>query len=202
MISSSSPNRHDAELPPAIISNVSAPFVEPTRIGTFAALRLDWRANRDDPKSLIVLTFFRIANLVSRQKKAHAALYYLGTPVLIAYKLIVGWILGIDIPSGTKIGPGLRLLHGQTLVINKAAVIGRNCTLRHATTIGAKIMRDGRAGPSPVLMDNVNVGSNVVIIGDIVIGEHAVIGAGSVVTKSVPARAVVVGNPARIIGQN
>jgi putative colanic acid biosynthesis acetyltransferase WcaB len=61
------------------------------------------------------------------------------------------------------------------------------------------VLLDGRAGPSPVIMNNVDVGSNAVIIGDIVIGDGAIIGAGAVVTKSVPARAVVAGNPARII---
>jgi putative colanic acid biosynthesis acetyltransferase WcaB len=162
-------------------------------------LRLEWRANRHDTKSIIVVTLFRVANLVSRQKSIRPALWYLGTPILIVYKLVVAWILCVDIPSGTTIGPGLRLFHGQALVINKAAVIGKNCTLRHATTIGCKVPRDGRAGPSPTLRDNVDVGSNAVIIGDLVIGDDAIIGAGAVVTKSVPAGAVVAGNPARII---
>jgi putative colanic acid biosynthesis acetyltransferase WcaB len=173
--------------------------MDDTPIGTFATLRIDWRANRHDTKSLIVLTLYRFANLVSRQKKAHPVVWYLGTPMLIVYKMIVAWILCVDIPSGTKIGPGLRLFHGQALVINKAAVIGKNCTLRHGTTIGCKIGRDGRAGPSPVIMDNVDIGSNAVIIGELVIGDNAIIGAGAVVTKSVPERAVVAGNPARII---
>jgi putative colanic acid biosynthesis acetyltransferase WcaB len=200
-MTSLSPNacRRSAEMPKARLSNVGTPLVDDAPIGTFAALRLDWRANRHDFKSVLVLTLYRLANLVSRQKKTHPVLWHLGTPVLIFYKMTVAWILGIDIPSGTRIGPGLRLFHGQTLVINKAAVIGRNCTLRHGTTIGCKVLLDGRAGPSPVIMNNVDVGSNAVIIGDIVIGDGAIIGAGAVVTKSVPARAVVAGNPARII---
>ena len=171
-------------------------------IGIWAALRLDWRSNRHDTKSVIVVTLYRFANLVSRQKRTRPVLYYLGTPILIFYKMTVAWILGIDIPSSSKIGPGLRLFHGQALVINPDTIIGRNCTLRHATTIGCKIMPDGRGGPSPVIMDNVDIGSNAVIIGDLMIGENAIIGAGAVVTKSVPARAVVAGNPARIIRTN
>ena len=59
----------------------------------FAALRLDWRANRHDTKSVIVATLYRFANLVSRQKKTRPLLYYLGAPVLIVYKMVVAWIL-------------------------------------------------------------------------------------------------------------
>jgi putative colanic acid biosynthesis acetyltransferase WcaB len=61
------------------------------------------------------------------------------------------------------------------------------------------MLPNGEQGPSPVIGDNVEIGSNVVIIGDISIGDGAIVGAGSVVTKDVPAHAVVVGNPARII---
>ena len=51
----------------------------------------------------------------------------------------------------------------------------------------------------PHLEDNVFVGPNAVIIGKVRIGEGAIIGAGAVVTKDVPAKAVVGGNPAKII---
>jgi acetyltransferase-like isoleucine patch superfamily enzyme len=47
----------------------------------------------------------------------------------------------------------------------------------------------------------VDVGANAVILGAITIGDGAVIGAGAVVLKDVPARAVVAGNPARVISQ-
>jgi serine acetyltransferase len=51
----------------------------------------------------------------------------------------------------------------------------------------------------PVIGNNVTVGSNVVIIGDITIGDHVLIGAGSVVIKDVPSNCVIAGNPAKII---
>ena len=49
-------------------------------------------------------------------------------------------------------------------------------------------------------MDGVTIGPNVCIIGDITIGKGAVIGAGAVVVKDVPANAIVAGNPAKVIG--
>lgn len=51
-------------------------------------------------------------------------------------------------------------------------------------------------------MDNVTVGANAVIIGNITIGNNVIVGAGSVVVKDVPDNAIVAGNPARIIKFN
>jgi len=51
----------------------------------------------------------------------------------------------------------------------------------------------------PVIGNNVDIGTNVVILGSICVGDYAQIGAGSVVVKDVPVRAVVVGNPTKII---
>ncbi|MBC7401314.1 MAG: serine acetyltransferase, partial [Mucilaginibacter sp.] len=74
-----------------------------------------------------------------------------------------------------------------------------NCTLRNSTTIGNKKQADGTFGPAPRIGNNVDIGANVIIIGDIEIGDNVVIGAGSVVTKSIPANSVAVGNPAKIL---
>ena len=54
-------------------------------------------------------------------------------------------------------------------------------------------------GGSPVIGDNVNIGSNSCIIGELSIGDNVIIGAGSVVVKDVPSNVVVAGNPAKII---
>lgn len=52
---------------------------------------------------------------------------------------------------------------------------------------------------APTIGDNVTIGANAVIIGDIMIGNNVTIGAGAVVTKSIPDNCIVVGNPARVI---
>jgi putative colanic acid biosynthesis acetyltransferase WcaB len=105
----------------------------------------------------------------------------------------------VELPDEVIAGEGLQLYHGQALVVNKRVIMGTNCILRHSTTIGNTILSDGTAGPNPVLGDGVELGAHVVIIGDITIGDYAVVGAGSVVVKDVAPGAVVVGNPARII---
>ena len=121
------------------------------------------------------------------------------TPYIIAYRIFIEFILGTEINYKTKIGKNLRLFHAYSLVINPDAVIGENCSIRHCTTIGNKLLKDGSLSKSPIIGNNVEIGSNVCIIGPITIGDNVKIGAGSVVVKDVPPDCVVVGNPARII---
>lgn len=137
------------------------------------------------------MLLFRIANFCST-RKIYA---YIGFPYRVFYKILVEWIFCIEIPWNAKIGRGLRIYHGQGLVLNNQVVIGNYCTLRHCTTIGNKQLASGVISRSPVLGHHVEVGSNACIIGDIAIGDHVTIGCGSIVTKSMPANAVVVGNP-------
>lgn len=101
--------------------------------------------------------------------------------------------------SQVKIKPGgLFLYHPFSTFIN-AKSIGFDCIIRQNTTIGNASDDNSKI---PVIGDNVQIGANVVIIGDIAIGSNVVIGAGSVVTKNVPENCTVAGNPARIIRKN
>jgi serine acetyltransferase len=116
-------------------------------------------------------------------------------PLRALYRIYSLGLVGIDIPTSTRIGRNLQIHHGVGLVVSCRSRIGNNVTLRQNTTIGAK---DGESG-GPILEDGVDVGANVVILGDIRVGRNAVIGAGSVVVKDVAPGSVVVGNPARAI---
>ncbi len=163
----------------------------------FAYLFQDRQANRKNFKAQLVLFMFRLVQLINRSMllKVIFILY------LLWYRYWVDWVWGIELPRKLTVGKGLSLYHGHALVVNQGVVIGNNCVLRNSTTIGHKKLADGSFSKCPVIGNNVDIGANVCIIGDITIGDNVIIGAGSVVTKSFPSDCVIVGNPAWILGK-
>ncbi|OAF13573.1 hypothetical protein AYJ54_43365 [Bradyrhizobium centrolobii] len=108
---------------------------------------------------------------------------------------------GIDMPSVVRAGPGLVIVHGWGLVVNREAIIGSNVTLFNGVVIGRKdrITENGRQTEYPVIGDDVWIGPQAIILGGVKIGSGAIVGAGSVVTRDVPAHSVVAGNPAKVL---
>lgn len=81
------------------------------------------------------------------------------------------------------------------VVINKNVVAGDDFTIRHGVTIGNR-GADNMACPH--IGNGVELGANVIILGDITLGNNVTVGAGSVVLDSVPDNALVVGEKARV----
>lgn len=104
---------------------------------------------------------------------------------------------GLQIPYTTEIGAGFYVGHFGQVVVSPQAVIGRNCNLSQGVTLGLS-PRGARAG-APTLGDYVYVGPGAVVVGAVHVGDHAAIGANCVVTKDVPAHAVVAGVPGRVL---
>ena len=107
---------------------------------------------------------------------------------------------GIQVPIGTQIGEGLKFFHHGCIIVAQSAVIGKNVSIHQGVTIGRAFA--GKYAGVPVIGDSVVIFSGAKIIGNVKVGNGAVIGANAVVTKDVPENAVVAGAPAKIISDD
>jgi serine O-acetyltransferase len=124
-------------------------------------------------------------------------------PVQLPLLLLHRWsqaAAAMDLPHTLDAGPGLLIVHGWGLVVNWKAKIGSNVTLFNGVVIGQKdtIAADGRQTRYPVVGNDVWIGAHAVVIG-VTVGDGAIIGPGSIVTKDVPPGCIVAGNPARVL---
>jgi serine O-acetyltransferase len=107
------------------------------------------------------------------------------------------FLTAIDIHPGAKIGRNFFIDHGFT-VIGETAEIGDNVTIYQCVTLGGTNPTSGKGGKRhPTLRDNVIIGSGAQIIGPIVVGARARVGANAVVTDDVPEGATMIGIKAR-----
>jgi len=164
----------------------------------WATLSRDIGANKGNTKGRFLVLNFRTAaalRCLDRGKVFRCIGNFLTAP----YRLVCGWGMGFELPPEVHVGPGLQVFHGQGIVVHPSAHIGSDVTLRHGCTLGTKTAHCDDLN-APTLGDYVEMGAGSAVIGPVRVGDHAVIGAGAVVTTDVPEYAIVVGVPARVIG--
>jgi acetyltransferase-like isoleucine patch superfamily enzyme len=132
-----------------------------------------------------------------------------------------------DIGPGVRMAPNVSLANGERIKIGAYSHIGARCSIwagdsvgritlgRHAllgpevfitasnyqTEPGTPVMDQPRVERDVIIGDDVWLGARVMVVAGVEIGDGCIIGASSVVTRSIPAGSIAVGNPARVVGQ-
>jgi serine O-acetyltransferase len=120
----------------------------------------------------------------------------LGAAHLVLAKL-AEMLCGVTIGVAAKIGRRLVIEHSGAIVVHGNTVIGDDCVIRQGVTIGNR--RIDRPMEAPRIGNRVNIGAGAKILGAVQVGDDADIGANAVVITDVPAGALAVGVPARIV---
>jgi putative colanic acid biosynthesis acetyltransferase WcaB len=161
---------------------------------TFRAWVLqDWKVNAGYRDSQIVLALFRLAQW------SHLRWGSTGRRLNVLYRLFTSLFVGVELPAELRIGPRLRIFHPHSIVLNPGVVLGADCVLRQNVTVGNIVRRDGSEKGIASAGDGVEFGAGCMVVGAVHVGDHARVGAMALVLEDVPARGVVVGNPARLV---
>ena len=150
--------------------------------------------------SRILFIFFSYEFLAVLFFRLYSSLYrYRVTKIfsIILYS-IYKYIFKVDIHPKAKIGNGLLLVHGFNIVIGPEAIIGNFVCIFDGVSIGKKNV--GTNDGMPVIGDNVIIGSGAKLLGEIRIASQTIIGANSVVIKSILKEGcTVAGIPAKVL---
>ena len=136
----------------------------------------------------------------------HAIVIYRLAHLLWCFKLkfiakIISYLgrifTGIEIHPAAKIGKNMFIDHGHGVVIGETSEIGNNVLIYHGVTLGGNSLNKGKRHPT--IGNNVIIGAGAKILGPLIIGDSARVGANAVVTKSVKPNSTVMGIPAKMI---
>lgn len=140
--------------------------------------------------------YLRKVSFYSRISRSYGIFAYLYNRLWFAHYRIR---YGFDVSPSTKIGPGFFIGHFGTVIISPYAVLGKNVNVAPGVVVGAT-SRGTRLG-APIIGDRVWLGCNSVVVGKITIGDDALIAPGAYVNFDVPPKAVVLGNPGKIVAE-
>ena len=108
-------------------------------------------------------------------------------------------VFGVDIHPAAQIAEGVMIDHGTGVVIGETSVIEANVSIFQGVTLGGRGFSSGKRHPN--IKTGASIFASSTILGDITIGERAVVAAGSLVLKDVAANTTVAGIPAKIISK-
>lgn len=144
------------------------------------------------------LLFFKGFMALQASRLAHALWTRGRKPLAQFVQMRVSEVFGVDIHPGARIGKGIMIDHATSIVIGETAVIEDDVSMLHSVTLGGTGKEGGDRHPK--IGRGVLIGAGAHILGNIRIGEHSRVGAGSVVLHDVPRCVTVAGVPAKIVG--
>lgn len=166
------------------------------------AIRLDMQAFKDrDPSCLShcsVLLYLKGYHSLQSYRVAHALWNHGRKELALALQSRISEVFGVDIHPAAQIGEEILLDHATGVVIGETAVVGNRVSLMQGVTLGGSGKEIGDRHPK--VAQGALIGASATILGNIKIGEGAMIAAGSLVLKDVPPHSMVAGIPARLIG--
>ncbi|GLU19687.1 hypothetical protein SLE2022_359230 [Rubroshorea leprosula] len=170
--------------------------------GIQQSIRLDVQAFKDrDPACLSycsALLYFKGYHSLQSYRVAHA-LWKQGRKVLaLALQSRISEVFGVDIHPAARIGDGILLDHATGVVIGETAVVGNRVSLMHGVTLGGTGKEIGDRHPK--VGDGALLGACVTVLGNIKIGEGAMLAAGSLILKDAPPHSMMAGTPAQVLG--
>lgn len=149
-------------------------------------------------KSKFVILMFRISSL--KHTKYNKYFLFIFSMFFVINYIIVDFLMGVEIKPSTKIGWGLIIFHPTSIIINPETVIGENFILRQGVTIGNKFNKElNIETKSPIIGNNVEIGANSTIVGDILMGDNVKVGANVFIDFNVPENSLVVPERSKII---
>ncbi len=144
------------------------------------------------------LLFFKGFMALQASRIAHALWTRGRKPLAQFIQMRVSEVFGVDIHPGARIGKGIMIDHATSIVIGETAVVEDDVSMLHSVTLGGTGKEGGDRHPK--IGRGVLIGAGAHILGNIRIGEHSRVGAGSVVLHDVPHCVTVAGVPAKVVG--
>jgi serine O-acetyltransferase len=157
----------------------------------------DWQSNKDHTIARAVLVTYRIGHLAHRSDVPIA----IAGPLRGLFRLLRMFFFRVvesgDIDWRAEVGPRLVLPHGLAgIFINGNCRIGADVVICQQVSLGVRDM--GSPNAAPTIGNEVVIWAGAKIIGGVIVGDRAAIGANSVVSKDIPADSVAVGIPAQV----
>jgi len=169
----------------------------------FVSLLLsDYKKYKKYGGNFFTILFFTQGFWAIFQYRIAHAVYTMKFPVIkqllqflcLIWQKIIEITTGISIPASVQIGHSFYIGHFGGIILNAKTILGNNCNISQGVTIGVSGQGDNRGVPK--IGDNVYIGANAVLAGNIVVEDNVLIGACSLVNTNVTVNSVMLGVPA------